>query len=435
VAGFPTLIAFDPAGNEVDRAVGYRGLAPLLVWFSEMSVGNATLDDLRARADKSPQDSMLQMVVARRFIAADRADEARIYLGRAAKSADPGARSRAEFALGRMDLADQGRAAKRKLAERIARKYPGTPEGADAIQFLVMLPTPPASLLEAVINARIDAFKDNADELNGLAYVAIRGGAMRAAKRIGEILEPLAADNAAQLDTVAEIHHMLGDPERAIATSERAIAVAKGPLKADLVVNLDRFKRGNKEPARELAAMIAPSFEMDKPPARAQTSPAPSAAVKALRYASRKIAQDCATSAGGATVLEASVLVGDATGDLELVVKPGTPVALAKCAEKVARGVTWLDKVTHLRVDLTPQDLDERIEAVGAKAVAQCKGEASDLDVLEGVLTSDAAAKLTVVFAGGTPALRSCVAKTYAGLKLPINTIRPVAVHFASDGH
>ncbi|MCC6334981.1 MAG: thioredoxin family protein [Myxococcales bacterium] len=95
----------------------------------------------------------------------------------------------------------------------------------------------------AVTNAWTSA--DDTEGLNDLVYLLLELGDLGGAARVAARLEALAPDNAACLDTVAEVAFQAGDRDRATALSRRAVQLAKGDQQ--LEENLRRFEKDSPE--------------------------------------------------------------------------------------------------------------------------------------------------------------------------------------------
>lgn len=84
VGGYPTLIAVDAAGLEVDRLVGYPGEAPTLAWLAALS----GVTPLHALDGEPALTGLEASAVARRFAEAQNPERARAYLARGADGVD-----------------------------------------------------------------------------------------------------------------------------------------------------------------------------------------------------------------------------------------------------------------------------------------------------------------------------------------------------------
>lgn len=86
VGGYPTLVAVDAAGNELDRYVGYEGEASLLAWCA----GLATVAPLPALAAGPPPGTTpdLAGATALRLARVQREEDARLWLAAAGDSRD-----------------------------------------------------------------------------------------------------------------------------------------------------------------------------------------------------------------------------------------------------------------------------------------------------------------------------------------------------------
>jgi hypothetical protein len=427
VRGYPTLIAFDGGGKEIDRQVGYPGAESVFGWFRELPDRQVPLDEYLKRADSQPKDGRVQLVAAKRLVAADRAADAKKYFARAERSPDKTIAVGAAWALGRMELDVAQEGARRKLAEKICQKVPTSAEAATALRYLVTLAAPPMPLVEKTLQARLLHDWDDAPALNSLAYLALRAKADKTALKIAARLELLAAKDAGQLDTVAEVHHMNGDSVKAVAIEERAVAMASGRTAEGLRKNLERFKRGQKEPGEDIIQITAPSFAMDKPQVSAAPPPVP-ASRKVERELGKRLPDECVSSAAGADRLRLYVVAED---KVRVTVAPGTPKTLSACATKVVQSVD-IPRGTALLVDVSmvPTPFRDAVDAAVKDAETRCAPSATPGQSVEGVLSGAAGAKPEVVLASGTPALRTCVEKSFSSLRPPARTFRAIKLTF-----
>jgi hypothetical protein len=426
-SGFPFLVALDASGKEIDRQLGFRGGPSLFGWFLELPDRQVPLDDYLKRADGQAKDGRVQLVAAKRLVAADRIPEARKYFARAERSPDKLIAVAATWALGRMDLEEGQAAARRKLAEKICTRYPLSPEALTALQYLVTLEKPPAALVEKTLQLRLVSSWDDGPSLNHLVYLALRGKSYAAALKIAARLEALSDKVPAQLDSVAEVHHMTGDTAKAVAVSQRALAMASGKLAEGLRENLARFQRGQKEEGPDIKDVKPPSFEMERP----QLSAAPpklSPSRRLERDLGRRLPDECAGAAAGAERLRLYVMADDT---VRITFAPATPKTLATCAAKVVHSLT-VPPGTALLLDvpMVPKPFRDAVDVALKDAEVRCAKDATPGMSVEGVMSGPAGAKPEIVLSAGSIALRVCVEKQLAGLRLPVKTFRAIRLSF-----
>lgn len=428
--GFPTLIAIGADGQELDRQVGFGGLTALVGWMQEMPARALPLDELLGKTKKEPKNGILLVAAAKRLASAGRRAESRAYYTKAA--ADPKTGAVAAWELGRSDLVSGQESARRKLAETMVTKYPTSEQAGVALQYLATIPKPPLALIDKTVDRRFPAFKDSAGEMNGLVYVLLRAGALRSAGKVAARLEELSKDNPAQLDTVAEYHHMNGERDKAVAVEGRAIGLAKGGLLAGLKENLDRFKRGNQEPAADMLAVRAPTLEPQV--ASSEKRPRTPPAVKAQNAAMKRIPDECAAVAGNTDRVQAYLFTADKPAAPRVLLRPGTPKALGDCVTKLLTSLEVTGGlVVRVDVALEAPGVKDALKAAVDKAQNDCRAtaEAAKLDAVDGALSVDAAGKPVVTLASGGKDLASCVQKAYASVKLPASALRPLSLSFA----
>jgi len=102
----------------------------------------------------------------------------------------------------------------------------------------------------------VDAMKDNAQALNQIAWTIVDGKgiekrdldlAMRAANQANELTK---GKDGAIMDTLAHVHFMKGDVDKAVDVETAAVANANADMKDDLEKNLAKFKKAQQDKAR-----------------------------------------------------------------------------------------------------------------------------------------------------------------------------------------
>jgi thioredoxin-like negative regulator of GroEL len=174
VRGTPTLVAFGPAANELDRWVDFDGdVEAVIDWLREVPHHVFTLERTIAEADGTPSDLPLQLIAGRRLIAAGKGREARPYLARATHSPRQDIAAAAIWATA---LLGTPGAERRQAAEQILKMYPLSRPAMAALDVVVEEHDPPSSLIAEAIRARVPLHRNRLRELDRLTWLALRAG-------------------------------------------------------------------------------------------------------------------------------------------------------------------------------------------------------------------------------------------------------------------
>lgn len=191
VEAFPTIVFLDGSGKEAGREVGFQAPpAMLLAMRHALRAGGAS--SLARMADAASGDAALQLETARAMISQKLWDPGKKYLERAKSLAEgQDVRYRADVASAAAELAEgQSDLAQAEAAYREA--------------------------------ARLEP--DNVSRLNAFAwFCATHHLALEEALPAAERAADLSARAPGILDTLAELHHALGDEEKALAVIDEAI--------------------------------------------------------------------------------------------------------------------------------------------------------------------------------------------------------------------
>lgn len=259
---FPTLIAFDAKGQEVRRLRGYSSPEETSEWLQEVPLWTMPLDELRQAADAALGSGLLQLAAAERLATSSEARqlaEARRYFSRAETAGPRALSARAAWRGSWLDASVHGSTAGAQSAMRVARVYPETDDGEQAMRYLAGQPHPPIALLNAALDRRLAALRD-AEAINSLAYVALKAGAALAARHIASRLRPLSADSPPLLDTLAELRYSEGRTAEAVAIERRALALGGDSYGGIYKRHLARFRRGGKEQPDDITNYEAPEL-------------------------------------------------------------------------------------------------------------------------------------------------------------------------------
>jgi thiol-disulfide isomerase/thioredoxin len=424
VSSYPTVMALDPEGKEVDRHVGYGAFDRLRAWLEKVPERAVSLAESIARAQKTPKDLPLQLVAGRRLHGAGRSNEARRFLARAAASTDENVAALATWTLGEAEAQAATFPRKRKIAERVAAKYPTSPEALRALRFLATLPEPPRLLIAELVNKRLGAGGTQVPELEELTLYALRAGAMEAAGKAATRLEPLAGTDARRLATVAEALHMQGDSARATSLMQKALATASIQTRTGLEQDLERYKRGDRHPSPRLAELGS-----DEGPRRSP-SPGMPAWSSVMPKLVKKVSDDCAPADEPLGELPVFVLSGARKEDLRVVPGLPLPAPLIACVEKAVRSIDVPpDQSFTFTATLDPPWFSQGL-SIARKTASDCLPPAKTGERLEPtrVLLSTADGKARVIVAGGRPELERCLTRAFWFVRPPPATLRSISL-------
>ena len=430
VTGYPTLMAFDAEGKEVDRQVGYGGFPALKTWLEAAPERAVTLTECLARADANRADASLQLTAGKRLAKARRSGDARRYLARAAAAAkDDKVAAEAAWALGDAEVDAQSSSVRRRHAERVAAKYPATTEGLKALRYLATAPEPPRVLVGRVVEARLAAVKGepSGSALEELVLYGLRGGAVAAAGKAAARLEPLAGKDARRLLTVAEAAYAAGEAPRAIALAERAVAAAPaGPARAPLEKDLERFRRGDKQPGPLISGLTPDGDDLR----RSEVSRQPPAWIAVASKLTRKASEDCSPADEPLGEVNLNILTGVRPDDVQVIPDRPVPAALARCLDKVTRdtGVPP-EQSFNVRVNLDPPWFAQGL-AVATREASDCLPASKPGDRIEPlrVLLDAVEGSPRIRMAGGKPELARCLERAFWFVRPPAGTLRAVHI-------
>jgi thioredoxin-like negative regulator of GroEL len=420
INSYPTLMAIDGEGKEADRQVGYGELDGIRAWLARVPSLTVSLRESLAYADGHRTDPALQLVAGKRLLAVNRPADARRYLSRATSAGEATAAASAIWTLADAEVAAQALPIRRRHAERLAARYPTSPEGLRALRFLATLPEPPRALVAQVIDKRLAAAAQP-EALEELVLYGLRGGAVEAAEKAALRLEPMAAKDSQRLLVVAEAFHMKGDQDRAVALGEKALAASSGPARAAVEKDLARFRGGDRLPGSALAALTAEGDDGRRSSDAYRGMPA---WVTLVPKIARKIADECAPIDEPLGELPVYVMSGARPEELKVVPDRPLPAATVRCMEKAARTVEVPPGQSFsVTVTLDPPWLAAGL-AIARKTAADCltpPAPGEHVESLRVVLTS-AGEHPALIAPPGAPA--PCLERAFWFVRLPPGMVR-----------
>ncbi len=209
----------------------------------------------RERADRDARDAMAQRAAADDSFRRGSLDEAVAYYQRAVAAGDADSGWRLAVVDAYRTHREDPNAAMRAAVVRVGLETPWTSTA--PIDIAVAAPDIPAATRTEILRAWTIAAGDNATNLNYLAYYLIRGGELELARQVAERLLRV-ADEGTEFDAVAEVFNARGEAARAIALSERAVAL--DPKDEILRANLRRFRRARREIGADVFLLQEPTI-------------------------------------------------------------------------------------------------------------------------------------------------------------------------------
>ena len=266
VRHFPTTLFVDPAGDEVDRVIGFISPARFVEEATRIRAGTQTLKSLRAANLAAPSDASLSVAYGRKLARAGDVEAARALLEPLAAASAPVAAVRPAALLGLAELSHRTNdvRAARSLIDELIAAYPDAPECADGWLLRVDLELrdgSPEKALEAAAEARrsvrapgklayleetvatIERKKleetilrwgeralaaGDIESLHRASLAALErrmnlGSAIRWAETVAKAIP----DDAAVAETQASLLFESGSPEKALSVGSGALALAK----------------------------------------------------------------------------------------------------------------------------------------------------------------------------------------------------------------
>ena len=292
IVGYPTFVAIGQDGRVIDRIEGYQSGRQFVEWLGRVAIDFESDETIQVRLQRDAQDAEALLVLGRRQAQRGQDAEAEASFSRAvsaAKGKNDTVAATADFELRVVKLRRQLREGpRREMAEHLIA-FPRSQNADAAFHELTRRGPADALTLRAIeryVDVRIadlDKSKDQKvqDSLNEAVYACLRVSAFDAAERIAKRLLATDEKNPLYLDTLAEVSHLRGHRDQAIALSNRAVAAADKQgdvgkeLRAVLLKNQARFARASNDHPAELPAELLSEAEDDALPPWERSAEAP----------------------------------------------------------------------------------------------------------------------------------------------------------------
>jgi tetratricopeptide (TPR) repeat protein len=209
----------------------------------------------RERADRDARDAMAQRAAGDDSFRRGSLDDAVTYYRRAVAAGDADSGWRLAVVDAHRTHREDPNAAMRAAVVRVGLETPWTSTA--PIDMAVAAPDIPAATRTAILRAWTIAAGDDATNLTYMVYHLIRGGELELARQVAERLLRV-ADEGVEFDSVAEVFNARGEAARAIALSERAVAL--DPKDEVLRANLRRFRRARRELGADVFRLQEPTI-------------------------------------------------------------------------------------------------------------------------------------------------------------------------------
>ncbi len=371
VRGYPTFVVVDGAGTAQVTKIGSMDAAGFIDFVH--SAKAAVLDQAgieRLVASKT-SDARTLLAAARWYRARGHWKKAdRVYMQSAKADAGNALGVAAEAVWECMQLR-RYHSVRSKIVQQAAffvSKYPGANEADSELMIAALTGTLSKARIENLAAGIVRANKDNAAALNGLTYSLLAAGALDAALTSAKRQVELLPKQANPLDTLAEVHHYRRERDKAIAASQRGMAMLNDPkMKAIFATNLKRFSAATFAPVDNVAASAKrvkenlarlPGFDPHATRLlkvkRARRLPsarmiALTRFIKAFRVASTT----CKKRAGRFTEIYARLEFPGGEGKVHakrvVILEPRVPRRLKRCLTKALRAAEFEDLPTAYR--------------------------------------------------------------------------------------
>ncbi|MEK6609183.1 MAG: tetratricopeptide repeat protein [Myxococcota bacterium] len=249
VVGYPTLLALDAEGREIERLMGDAAPDALVKTLADWRAGRDTLAALEASLAATPDDLALAFEVGRRHAVRGHEKEALRLLGRVERADPQNARGLAAQSLlvvGKY-LYVRGLGKYRKglvVLERLERLHPSSPEAAQTVESKARAyhRLGDTRRVRAVLDGLIEAAPRDAARYNTYAWFCYQQAFDRA-RGIAIAQQGLEIDpkNDGLWDTLAELHFASGLREQALLCERRARELA--PDEPYYARQLERFTK------------------------------------------------------------------------------------------------------------------------------------------------------------------------------------------------
>lgn len=354
VHAYPTFVAVDEKGTPVLRVEGALGTTSFVDWIGKARAASETEASMRLSLASKPDDPETTIAAARWFSVRARTREALDQYDKLAKLAAATSAQRAEASRTARHIRRIEQWKQSLLADTFAA-ISRDPANATAEELAIATVSSGADMksVRTAIKATLDARTD-AEELNGLIYVAIAANVVDEAVRAGERMVKIKRAPGL-LDTYAEALYKSGDVQKALAIEDEALAMPDGVGLAGLARNRARFASGSGD-ADEVVRLRARTTDLwrrlavaddliDRVPiaaAERRSTAKPAADDELVAYqkllveTGRALAKACRASSG--SEMEGHVrLKFDASGEIitySIMLDESAPAALRKCLAK-----------------------------------------------------------------------------------------------------
>lgn len=434
---FPTLIAFDTNGTEIARTAGYANWRELAVWLRRIPMHALTTEQVLARAEAAPRDGQLQLDVATRLVEEKELDKARTCYARAQKAGPQEVAATAAWALLRLRHRDQTQQLGQTQTEQLAAQYPGTYEAGEALTYLATLAKPPQPLLATLLRKHLMALS-GPDELEDLAYLAMKAEARPIALQVADRLAALQSPTYEQLDAQAEVaFYVEGNVDKAVALSERARAVAPLDLKEQFKKAQERYRRNKKEPSDTLRRLSAPdlAFPEERVDVLAMMPKMPPMFTARMDI-DKALGRDCWQQAGSVNgPMRVMVLAASKPGEHRFVFPRDIPPAWSTCAIKTIQAMELPEGVVvESATPALPRTFEMQREKAKQAAESSCAPYARSAELMA-ALTGESGKPVVLMFPAAeaaTAELRGCIEKAFTSLVTPRPLTQAIQFRFAA---
>ncbi|MDH3198153.1 MAG: tetratricopeptide repeat protein [Candidatus Krumholzibacteria bacterium] len=247
VVAYPTLIIFDPGGEEIDRHVGYLEPEPFVEKFQGYIDGIGTVSYYKEKLAENPDDIETLYTLGMKHVDAVRAEEAQACLARVMELDPDDAQGRfagITYALGEVMYTTDRYADAKRYFEALIARYPDSEAYESGLRRLAATEYKLQNADAAVAAYRkvVERHPDDPLVLNGFAwFCAQRGIGLDEALAVALKAADLSGRDAGILDTLAEVYYARGEYDQAIEVGKEALE--KDPEDTYFKNQVEKFRK------------------------------------------------------------------------------------------------------------------------------------------------------------------------------------------------
>ncbi len=253
VRGYPTFVAIDDSGKVVAKMTGAVGPVKFID-FLQWGAPNA-FDEVEIARRMTARPSVRGLLYQARLHAMHgyMREASAAYRKALDAAPDPAHKIDIEWELTLLESTGGSLADLAARAARFAMAHPDAANTLAAAEVALASRRLPPDQLAALAARLLAVHANDGEALNELAYGFLTAGALDHALTAARRQVELAPDEANPRDTLAEVYNLRGERAAAVASADRAIALAQHSDSRDAFErNRERFADGARDPGRSL---------------------------------------------------------------------------------------------------------------------------------------------------------------------------------------